>query len=290
VAAALTALPVATRSTPSFVFEKRQDVKDVAWSGAIRAGACQSGGNTDSLGFSFEGALSRTTRRQRLQLGGAAAYARSRLLVPIERDGAPGIGPDELREDDRTTRKNWSALVRWDRFVSSRGSAYLLAAAAGDEPAGKRLVLGAQIGYGIDAVRTARSVVRLELGYDFAREDHVTPAEQLDIHSARLFAGFGGQVLDPVTIEASLEALTNLNEEREGTRRLRPFADTRVLAKLGARVKINGTLSTGLQLRAAYDDAPAPRPPPPGTSWAAGFAPLAEKLDTTTEVFVMAKF
>jgi hypothetical protein len=287
---ALAMIPAQARPGPSFAFEKRQDVNGIDWSGAIRAAACQSAGNTQSLGLSFEGTLARTTRGQRLLLAGAAAYARSRLLVPIEADGAPGIGPDELHEVSRTTKQSWSARARWDRFLSAHGSAYLLAGAAADEPAGKRLVLAAQAGYGIDVVHSERHGLRLELGYDFSREDRVAPGDRLDIHSARAFAGYSGRVLDPVTLELSLEALTNLNEEPDGSRLLRPFEDTRVLARAGARVKINGTLSTGVQLKAAWDSAPAPRPPPPGAKWADGYAPLAEKLDSTTELFVAAKF
>ena len=287
---ALAALPAAAAAGPSFTFEKRQDVDGVAWSGKLRAGAYQTGGNTESFGYSAEGHLARTTRTQRLLVGGAAAFARSRLLMPAESDGSPGIGPDELHEETRTTRKSWSAHARWDRFLSARGSLYLLAGAASDEPAGKQLVLGAQLGYGMDVVRTKRHGLRLELGYDFSREDPVSPPSRIDIHSARVFAGYAGEVLEPVTFEASIEALTNLNEEQGAAGVLGPFEDTRVLAKAQVRVKINGTLSTGLQLRAAYDAAPASRPPPPGASWAAGFKPLAERLDTTSELFVMAKF
>lgn len=290
IAIALAALPAAVRAGPAFTFEKPRDVDGVTWSGKLRVGAYQTGGNTQSLGYSAEGHLTRTTPGQRLVLGGAVAYARSRLLVPAESNGTPGIGPDEVHEVTRTTRKSWSAHARWDRFLPARGSLYLLAGAASDEPAGKQLVLGAQVGYGVDVVRTKGHAVRLELGYDFSREDPIAPPSRIDIHSARLFAGYAGELLEPVTLEASIEALTNLNEEQGAAGPLRPFEDTRVLAKLQVRVKINGTLSTGLQIKAAYDAAPAARPPPPGASWAAGFTPLAERLDTTSELFVMAKF
>lgn len=288
-AAALALAPAGVRAGPSFTFEKRQDV-ELLWSGKLRAGACQTGGNAESLGYSAEGIVSRTTRKQRLVLAGAGAYARSRVAAPVETDGIPGIGPGELNEVTQTTRKSWSGQARWDRFLSAHGSLYLLGGAASDEPAGKRLVLGAQLGYGIDVVHSEHHGVRLELGYDFSREDPVTPTGRLDIHSARLLVAYAGEVLEPVGLEASIEALTNLNAEHVGARRLRPLEDTRVLAKLGVRVKINGTLSTGLQLKAAYDHAPSARPPPPGASWAAGFAPLAERLDTTSELFLMAKF
>jgi hypothetical protein len=289
-ALALAVVPAAARPDPTFAFEKRKDdLAGVVWSGSLRAGASESAGNTQSAGFTAEGTLARTTPTQRLLLNGNAAYARSRVTIPVESDGLPGIGPGELHDETQTTKRSWSARARWDRFLSARSSAYLLAGASSDELAGKPLVLGGQIGYGIDAVQTKHHTVRLELGYDFSREDHVAPSPGLHIHSARAFAGYAGRVLDPVTFETSVEVLTNIAPE-QADRRLRPFEDTRVNAKASLKVKLNHTLSTGFQLGAAYDAAPAPRPPPPGMSWAAGYAPLAEKLDTTGEFFVMARF
>lgn len=290
-AAALLALvPALARPEPSFQFEKRGDARDVRWSGALRAGACLSGGNTSSAGLSAEGSISRTSLHHRLLLGGSAAYARSKVAVPLDADGQPGIGPGELRAVDRTTKRNWAARVRYDRFLSAHGSAYLLAAAGADEPAGKRLVLAGQIGYGMDLLHDPAHTMRLEVGYDLSREDHVTSAPRLEIHSARLFAGWSGALSAPVAVETSVELLTNLNPEQGAPRVVKPFQDTRLNARLALKVKLNGTLSTGLQLGAAYDRAPAPRPPPPGSSWAPGHQPLAERLDTTAEWFVGARF
>lgn len=289
----LAAAPALARPEPTFTFEKPKEGAAAAWSGSLRAGACLSGGNAAAVGLSAEGTLARTSPRDRLLLTAAGAYARSRVAVAEESNGVPGLGPDEVREVQRTTKENGAARLRYDRFIGARGSAYVLLAAGVDEPAGKRLVLGAQAGYGMDLIHEQSQTLRLELGYDLSREDDVAPAPRLEIHSARLFAGWSGALGGPARLAGSLELLTNLNAERGtpgGPAGPRPLRDTRVNARLALEVKLNGTLSTGARATAAYDAAPAPRPPPAGSAWAAGYAPLADRLDTTAEWFVAAKF
>jgi hypothetical protein len=45
----------------------------------------------------------------------------------------------------------------------------------------------------------------------------------------------------------------------------------------------------GFRFRALYDSAPAPKPPPAGFSWAAGYQPLANPWDTFTELVLVYK-
>ena len=59
-------------------------------------------------------------------------------------------------------------------------------------------------------------------------------------------------------------------------------------AQLGVKLSDHGELA--VRLRARYDSHPAPRPPPPGTSWEAGYVPLADRLDTQTELLFIYRF
>ena len=65
----------------------------------------------------------------------------------------------------------------------------------GDEPAGKRLFGGAQIGYSRQVVKTDRNELLAELGYDFTFVQFANPPtggpDQLLIHSLRGFLGYG---------------------------------------------------------------------------------------------------
>jgi putative salt-induced outer membrane protein YdiY len=286
---ALACAPSTAQALSPFQFEKPGDADKPVWSGSVQAGVSVTSGNARSRGISGEASLARKARRHRLLGRANVALARSRVVVAHDEDGEPGIGPGELREEDRTTREAWGVLGRYDLFVTERSSAYLSATASGDRPAGKQLVLAAQVGYGADVLRSEKHTLRFEIGYDLAREDLVS-ARALEIHSARVFAGHEAKLHQRLTMTGRAEVLTNLNEERSRAPRIARFEDTRVLASAGVSYKLNGVLSVGLRFSATYDAAPAPRPPPPGASYEPGFAPLADRLDTSTDLVLIGTF
>jgi hypothetical protein len=63
----------------------------------------------------------------------------------------------------------------------------------------------------------------------------------------------------------------------------------RLLGRAEIDLQVNDKGSIGLRMRARYDSVPAPRPAFPDVAYEAGFVPLADRLDTSTElVFVYA--
>lgn len=172
--AAVLAGPIRAAAEPAFVFATPPERDGVAWSSSAQAGFTLSGGNTRSLGLTSQAKLARTDRWNRLSLEGEAAFARSRVEVADEQDGAPGIGPGELRGIMLTTRQAWMMRARYDRFLARRTGAFVAARLDADRPAGRRLVTGAQLGYGVSVAATSAHEVRLETGYDFAREQPIS--------------------------------------------------------------------------------------------------------------------
>jgi hypothetical protein len=283
------ALPASAGALAPFQFDKPPDGASPAWAGRAKLGANLSSGNVQASGFTGEAAVERRGLGYRLQLGGSLAVARTRLVVGTESDGVAGIGPGELHRQTQTTRQAWALNARGDLFTSPHGSLYASASAAGDRPAGKLLVVSSQVGYGLELLHQGPQAVRVEVGYDLSREEPVI-GRTLEIHSGRLFLGYKAVVDERLTATAEAEVLTNLNAERTGEGRVARFRDTRLLGRLGAAHKLNGTLSAALRITEAYDAAPSVRPPPPGTSWEPGFAPLAQRLDSTAELLLVATF
>jgi hypothetical protein len=147
-----------------------------------------------------------------------------------------------------------------------------------------------QLGYGVDVPADLDHRVRLEGGYDLTYEDHLSQAQALAIHSARLFAGYVAKPEERLLAELSVEVLTNLNSEAGATGRVHASGDTRTAANASLTWKLNSRLALGVRATARHDSSPAPRPPPPGASFEPGFSPAAEELDMTGDLVLIASF
>lgn len=275
--------PGAAAADPTFIFSPPDKVSH-AWKASAQAGLNVSSGNAQSLSATASGSVSHRSGDDRFTFDAFGAFVRTRVDVAADVNGIPGIGPDEIRRVEQTTSRAWSLRGRYDRFVAERDSLYAAAAAAGDEAAGKKLLAGWQVGYSRDVLRRGPSALTLELGYDLSHQEYVTAAPTVTVQSARLFAGYELTPAPLVGAKLSLELLTNLNAESTPTGRVGSFHDDRLAGRGELNVKVLDRGTLGVRLRAHYDSAPAPRPPPSGTSWQAGYVPLADRLDTTSEL------
>ncbi len=143
-----------------------------------------------------------------------------------------------------------------------------------------------------------------ELGYDLSYESYVSqPGKTLDavtIHSARLFVGEVLKLSAATGVNASAEALFNLNKEgsayKVGTqdKGVDAFHDTRLVGKLGLTTTLIKSLSFGFCFTVRYDQNPAPRPlpasTPSGVGYKSTFFPFADKVDTLTEASLVYTF
>ena len=283
--------PAASRAQdPSFVFVPPEATPEAHWNAKAQAGLTLNSGNTQGVAVSGSLLLSRRAGDDQLAGEIAGSFARNRTQQAVDSNDVPGIGPDEVRDVVQTTTAAWTTKLRYDRFFGTRHSVYGAISAAGDEPAGKRLLASLQLGYSHALWTSATQTTWFELGYDFAHQDFVSAPESITIHSARAFAGYQLKPSQTASIVVGAEMLTNLAPEDGPTGIIDAFHDNRASGRLELSVKVNDHGQLAMRLRARYDSSPAPRPPPPGTSWEPGYVPLAERLDTSSELVFIYSF
>jgi hypothetical protein len=281
----LTATAAAQTPAPAFSYGKADDVKDVKavdWTAVAEAGFLMTTGNSETTTISAGGTATRLDPKNKLVLAVALAYARSNVQVPDDADGNGLIGPGEIAEEATTTANSWQVKLRYDRFLTGFDSLYASGAIGADVPAGKELVGGGQVGYSRRLYKTEKHEVVAEAGYDFTYED-LTVGDPLAIHSARVFSGYKGTVRADTAVEASVEALSNLNTLQTLPEESGPMEDTRVNGIAGLTTKLTAAVSFSFSFTIKYDRAPAPRAPFPGFMYEPGFVPLSDTIDTITK-------
>ena len=126
-----------------------------------------------------------------------------------------------------------------------------------------------------------------ELGYDFTFQDNVTPNSlNLDIHSLRMFAGHTITLSKEVGILTGVEVLGNLNSLPGYTANttVGAFGNTRVNASAALNARIWKNIGFQISFLARYTNNPAPLPAISGFTFADGFVPRAQRLDTVTSL------
>lgn len=285
---------------PSFGFEKppeKPPVSPVDWKVQSKAGGLLTTGNAQSKVFTAGLDASRQSGQNKLSLNGGIAYGTSNnVLVPVPSAGDPTM-VDSLARASTTSTNEWKARGRYDRFLTPNNSAYGAGLIGANKVAGKRLYGGGQVGYSRQLWKNERHTTVAELGYDFSYESYVqVPGKTLDgvsIHSARLFVGELWSLTKDTGINASGEALFNLNKETgaldssTGAKGVDAFSDTRLVAKAGLSTRLFQSLSFAVGFTWRYDQNPAPISPPTlpaGLTYAANFQPFAKSSDTLTEL------
>jgi hypothetical protein len=302
------------QTNPTFTFSKPDEAKvdaskppppAVEWKAQIKGGLLVTSGNSQTTNGSIGVNASRKQGNNRLALDGGAAYGHSSVVVPVY-DSPTSTQIDALTRTEITTTNNWLARGRYDRFFTPNNSGYASAQIASDKIAGKALFGGGQVGYSRQIYKSAMHTFVGEAGYDFSYESYIQPPppsaarDSVAIHSARLFLGETLKMSPETGLSASVEAFLNLNREGKalnagtGVPGVDAFHDTRVIGKLGLTTTLMKRLSIGFGLTLRYDQNPAPLPIPAtamaGATFAPGFVPFAEKVDTQTEVNLIYTF
>jgi putative salt-induced outer membrane protein YdiY len=281
----------AAAQEPKFEYGKVDEVKDVKaveWKASAQAGLIYTTGNSRVTTFAGGANASRKAGNDKFSAEAGAAYARSNIIIGSDLDASGGLSRGEIQEVEVTTTRQWLLKTRYDRFLTEKNSLYLTARVMADKPAGKQLVGGAQAGYSRLLFKDDRHELASEVGYDFSYENYVAPGDPVNIHSARVFAGYVGKLRTDTELSASTEALFNLNSETTPTGdvnmptgEIDSFKDTRINSKAGLTTKLTEHISFRFGFNLKYDQAPAPRPQIGGLPYE--FPALARKFDTITE-------
>lgn len=247
---------------PKFEFGKAEElekVKEVEWTAAAEAGVVFTTGNSETTTATAGVKASRKTGQNKLALEGSLTYARSALRVIDDQNGNGLIdGENEIVTESSTTAETLAGKLRYDRFLTKYNSLFIAALGARDKPAGKDAVVGGQIGYSRQLYKTAKHEAVGEIGYDFSFED-LAVGDSTSIHSARGFVGYKGELTTGTSLDASVEALTNIAEVDLPTGKDGGFGkDTRINGKLGVSAKIGKNLAVQTTVELKYDHRPGP--------------------------------
>jgi hypothetical protein len=288
-------------AAPVFV-QEAPPAKPADWKVQAKGGLILTSGNSQSTTSVLSLSGSRASLENKVSLDGQLAYGRSALLVPTLNAGGDIVGYSRQSE---TNTNNWQTRARYDRFLTANNALYGLGQVGADKIAGKSFYGGGQAGYSRQLLKNAQHTLVAEIGYDFSDERYVqSPGKTINpvaIHSARLFVGELFALTKATGINASAEALFNLNTENAldasdptgATTQVKAFKDTRLIGKLGLTTTLYKSLSFGFGFTAKYDQNPAPLPIPASAGalkYAAGFQPFADKVDTLTEGTLIVSF
>ncbi len=297
---ATTSLFVGTASAadPEFSHSSEDDLKDLKenestkpeWKANAQAGLIMTTGNARTTTFSVGAKASRKANKNKFLLEAGGAFARSSLYVANDSNANGVIDDGEFTRNSQTTTKSAEAKARYDRFLSDKDSLYITALALTNTPAGKEFVGGGQFGYSRAAFKSDKHSLQVEIGYDFSFEKQTNDQGEFSIHSLRTFAGYESKLSDDTALDASVEALFNVNELKNGAVVVADkFEDTRVTAKLAMTTKLFEDISFRFGFEAKYDNVPAALPAF-STPFADGFSPQAQELDTKTEASLIINF
>jgi len=266
-----------------------KEVKKVEWKASAQAGIIVTTGNSRTTTGAAGATASRKEGNNKFEIEGNGAYARASIWLANDANGDGFIDQTEDSRLTSTSTRGWLVKARYDRFLTEHNSLYVTAVASSDKPAGKEFVGGGQAGYSRQLYKDDKHELKGEVGYDFSYENVVGDAPALSIHSARLFVGYEGKLTKDTGVLGAVESLHNVNTLGSGDDEVGPFEDTRVNSTVALTTKLFENLSFRFSFSTKFDNAPAPRPPF-DLPFAAGYRPLAEKLDTKTEATLIYNF
>ncbi len=290
--AVLVALTAAAHAQPKFEAGKREDVKgveDVTWSLKGEAGLVSTTGNSRTTTFTAGADAIRKDTDNKLEATLAITYAHATVRTATDANGNGVIDPGELSTASSTSAENGLAKLRYDRYLTPSDALYVAALAGLDKPAGIDFQGGGQAGYSRGLFHHDSHEVLGEVGYDLSYVQ-LTAGSSTTIHSGRAFVGYKGKPAASTALEASLEALFNLNTVTFGMRSADAFGATRLNGLVGVTSAMSKKLSLNASFAMKYASFPAPLAKIGNLPFAPGYEPAADKLDTILKVSLIVTF
>ena len=283
------------KEPPKFEFVKKEEVEAPEFKLSAQLGLLFTAGNSRSLTISGAATSSYKEEKNRVSGEVSGALARSNVLVAVDANNDGAIGPGEFSRQDTNAAKTVNGKIRYDRYLTDIDRIYASARAGFDEPAGKKIYYGGQVGYSRSLYKDEKNELVGELGYDLSHEAYVADnTSGITVHSARLFLGYVGKLYDPLTKTLRkawcfVMVYSNLNKESIPQGEASIFEDTRGTFKLETTTKIIDKISLRAAVKVLFDNVPAPLPSF-SIPFAPGFLPLAEKVDLITELAMVVNF
>jgi hypothetical protein len=251
--------------------EELAAAKEIEWKAQAQAGLLLATGNAPLRSLTGGASAFRKANQNKFQIEGSATLVNAYVVT--------GVVDGEVVRERQVLSRALAVRGRYDRFLTASDTLYATGGYLKDEPAGKRHVAGGQIGYSRLVLTGAPGELVTEVGYDFSYEIPLT-GEDLDIHSARVFAGYTRKLGAETSLDGSDEGLFNVNQVSD---EIDAFEDIRLLGKLGVTTKLLADISLRVGFEARFDNAPA-------TLTFMSLPYEAEKLDTKAEAAIIVNF
>lgn len=304
-AAQAQALPSGQQFNSEYKFvEPPKEVKVVEWKASASAGFTLAAGNSNVLTLSGGANASRNDGKNLIALDLAGVYALTTVPVLIDRDSTGGLCPagstmngcdgvvsrgEEVGSQSKTTAGFLLFKGRYDRFFTPNNAGFLAAYAGLDIPASKKAIVGGQIGYSRQFVKTKLHEIKAELGADLGYNDYIVSDaammanSSLFLASARIFVGYNLSLGENTQFTAKAESLINLNPATIVERYAATADATRVNANLSLTTKIWDKLSFRFAFGLRYDNCPAPNPNLKFAAYSAAGADLLKNASCTSQ-------
>lgn len=268
--------------------EDVKDVKDVTWTAKGEAGLVATTGNSRTTNITVGADATRKDKDNKVEATVAFTYAKATTRTATDANANGVIDPGELSTASATSAENLLGKLRYDRYLTGADALYVAALAGFDKPAGMDFIGGGQAGYSRSLYKEGAHEILGEVGYDLSYLK-LTAGSSSTIHSGRAFAGYKGKVEKDTALEASVEALFNLNSVTFGMRTANALSATRVNGLVGVTSALSSKLSLNASFTVKYTNFPAPLAKI-GLPFAPGFEPEADKTDTILKVSLIVSF
>lgn len=196
--------------------------------------------------YTINGGVSAAHLWQRNKLSGSAGLSFGAAKVDTDENGA--LSQAEKDADYVENAKRLAGEIRYDRFVSERGSLYALVGAFTDPFAGYDLRSHEQVGYAHLLVNDEDTQLRGEIGFDVAQENYVDGVDPNtdDIFSGRVLVGLAHKFNESVAFSNVAEYYNNVVDTD----------DFRFLNTAALTSTLSSKLSLKLSHALTYDNVP----------------------------------
>jgi hypothetical protein len=251
--------------------EELAAAKDVEWKALAQAGLLLATGNAPLRSLTGGASAFRKANQNKFQIEASATLVNAYVVI--------GVVDGEAVREQQVLSRALAARGRYDRFLTAHDTLYATGGYLKDDPAGKRHVAGGQLGYSRLVLTGAPGELVTEVGYDFSYEIPLE-GDGLDIHSARVFAGYTRKLGAETSLDASAEGLFNVTKSSD---EIDAFEDIRLFGKVGVTTKLLADISLRVGFEARFDNAPA-------TLVFMALPYEAEKLDTKADASIIVNF
>lgn len=207
-------------------------------------GGSASGGNTSFYTISSTANGSYQAKNNKVGLILAGVYGRGR----VDTDASGSLDEVEQAAKPVETARRATADVRYDRFFGDVNSLYGLVGALYDPFAGYDLRTHEQVGYSRLLVKTEKTELAGEIGFDVAQENYI---DGVDPNRANIFAA-----REMVRVTTAIGENVGISEQLEVYENVVTIEDVRVLNTVALSFKVSKALSFKVGNTLIYDNLP----------------------------------